>query len=147
MNSKERLSQKIICLFILFAVIISAPLIVITVWDSFFYKQKIMLLTHFKSLTILPAEIKYSLVFAIESLAEMKEVKLIPDYPADNGADFYNKVTYDTFSDTAKILEESVPAGFVDYIDIYKTVIYKNTCQVVPSLSNGKRILTRPMLD
>jgi hypothetical protein len=138
MNSKEGVNSQIIFLFALCAIFMIAPLVAITAFESVMVKQKIMILSHYKNLAVLPSEIKYSLVFAIESLVSVLRVKLIPDHSSDNAAEYYNKQTYDTFTETAQLLEVTVPAAFNDYVSLYKAVVYQNACASVPSLNNGK---------
>lgn len=142
MNSKEGVNTQIIILFGLCALFMIAPFVALTAFESAMVKQKVMVLTHYKSLAVLPSEIKYSLVFAIESLANVSRVKLIPDRPSDNAAEYYNKQTYDTFTDTALLLEETVPAAYNDYVSLYKSVVYQNACSSVLSLNNSTSFLT-----
>lgn len=117
-----------------------APLIALAAFEGVIAKQKIMVLTHYKNLAVLPSQIKYSLVFAVESLVNVSRVKLLPDRKDENAADYYNKLTYDTFTDSSQLLEETVPTAFNDYVSLYKAVVYQNACGSVPLLNNGMQI-------
>lgn len=139
MNSKEGVNLKIICLFSICAIFLIAPLIAIVVFESIIVEQKSLVLGHYKNLALLPTRVKYSLVFSIESLASMSRVKLIPDQPDDNAAQYYNKLTYDSFTDTEELFKTNVPSSYSSYVDLYKAVVYQSACDNVPALNNGTR--------
>lgn len=141
MSSKEGVNLKIITLFTICALFLIAPLIALTIFESIIVTQKTMVLTHYKNLALLPTRIKYSLVFSIESLASMTRLKLIPDYPTENSAQYYNKLTYDTFTDTEELFTSTVPSSYSSYVDLYKAVVYQSACTNVPDLNNSRQIL------
>lgn len=74
----------------------------------------------------------------------MSILKLIPDFSDSVAADYYNKMSYDTFTDTEELFTHSIPNSFTDYVDMYKAVVYQSACTNVPSLNDGSiRIITR----
>jgi hypothetical protein len=137
MNSKEGLNSQIILLFGICALFLIAPFVALTVFERVIAGQRHIILTHYKNLAVLPSEVKYSLVFAVESLVNVSRIKLLPDFADQNAAEYYNKKTYDTFTDSAQLLEEVVPTAYDDYVTLYKAVIYQNACNSVPLLNNG----------
>jgi hypothetical protein len=142
MNSKESVNTQTIILFSICALFVIAPLIAIIAFESVIVQQKVTVLTHYKNLCLLPSRIKYSLVFSLETLATMSILPLIPESPSDGAADYYNKVTYDTFTDTEVLFKGIVPSSYSDYVTIYKAVIYQSACSHVQALNNGRPSLS-----
>ena len=138
MNAKERYNQKMISLFILLAFILVAPLVALQAWSSRVVKQKQDLFMHLNNLAILPSHIKYSVALSIESLYRLTSLPLLPENPAEKGHEYYNELSYEIFSGTSDFVETSLPGVFSDYVDKYKTVIFKNPCSTVPGLNTDQ---------
>lgn len=135
MNAKQGLNQKIIALFILLALILMAPLIALQIWSKTLINQKQKLFDHLSSICTLPSHLKYSMIFAVDSLYRLSPLMLLPEKPSTLGSENFIEEAYDYFSSTGDLVERTLPGSFSNYASLYNSVIYKNVCSVVPGLA------------
>jgi hypothetical protein len=139
LNSKYRLNQKIILVFIIIALVLIAPQIALILTENSLIAEKQILLAHIGRVASLQSDIKYAMIFSIESFATLSTLKLLPEDFSANANQYYSRQSYDSFSVVQDNIK-NLPTSFNSYKDLYSRVNYKNSCEVVPALLNDSRL-------
>jgi hypothetical protein len=139
LNSKHRVNQKIILVFIIIALLLIAPQIALILTENSLIMEKQILLSHIGRVASLQSDIKYSMLFSIESFANLSSLKLLPEDFSANANEYYTRESYDSFS-TVQDNIKNLPTAFNAYKDLYGRINYKNACDAVPVLMSDGRL-------
>lgn len=122
LKSQTENKKREIQSFIFVGFILSIPFLGLIIWESIYTSYLKFAFTHYQELVNLPSEMKFSLNYPYETLAENKEI-FINDTntttPTVKGADVYGNRTYATLRSLTKDFEEGFPSQFSDYINKY----------------------------
>ena len=134
MNAGEKINQKVVLLFGLLGLFMLVPFVTLTIWSRAISAEKKELLDHLDQISVLSSDLKYSLIFAIETLYKLTPIYLIPEDDTKRGDEFYNNESYKVFRESSSIVEVPMPSIFTEYTNLYKNIVYKNACTSIATL-------------
>lgn len=91
---------------------------------------------HYKYISRIPSAMKYSLLFAYESIAQNALLQMtLPNNSQGNGYDHYSSLTYNTLSDMQDNFENGFDGAFSTYLADYNKEYYGDLCKsTIPNI-------------